>query len=109
MNKAELVDAIAAKLDCTKKQAGDHLGALVDVVSETLETAEVGDSVAIMGFGKWKKTFVKGREAVNPRNPKETMTLDDSYRAVFSAGKDLKVAVNHAPKKAKKKGKKGKK
>ena len=48
MNKSDLIAAIAAKTECTKKDAEATLNAFVDVVTEALVK---GDKVQLVGFG----------------------------------------------------------
>ena len=47
MNKSDLIAAIAAKTECTKKDAEATLNAFVDVVTEALVK---GDKVQLVGF-----------------------------------------------------------
>ena len=82
MNKAELVAAVAAKTNFTKKDAEVAINALLQSVQEALAK---GEKVQLIGFG----TF--GR---NPRKPEETIKIAASKAPVFKAGKALKDAVN---------------
>jgi len=89
MKKAELIAAIAAKADLSKKDAEKALAAVL----ETVEAALVaGDKVALVGFGTFE---VRARGARTGRNPqtKETITIPASKAPVFKAGKALKDAV----------------
>ena len=90
MNKQELIDAIAAKTNGTKTEAGANLSAFIDVVTEIL--AKGGD-IQLVGFG----TFSVGdRAAREGRNPKTGETIQISAAKVpkFSAGAKLKAACN---------------
>ena len=51
MTKAELINSIAAKVDCTKKEADTALNAVIGAITEALEK---GDKVAITGFGTFE-------------------------------------------------------
>ena len=51
MNKIELIDAIADKSDLTKAQAEKALASFIETVSVTLKK---GDSVELVGFGKFE-------------------------------------------------------
>lgn len=90
MNKAELIDAIAASAELSKADAGRALDATVAAITKTLKQ---GDSVAVVGFGSF---VVRERAARTGRNPKtkEEIQIPASKTPVFKAGKALKDAVN---------------
>ena len=83
MNKKELIDAIADKSDLTKAQAEKALASFIETVSVTLKK---GDSVELVGFGKFE---VKQRAARDGRNPQtgETIKIKASKVPAFKAGK----------------------
>lgn len=89
MNKTELIAAIAAKAEISKKDAAKALDALMDTVTETLKA---GDKIALTGFGSFE---VRERPARTGRNPqtKETITISASKVPAFKAGAALKNAV----------------
>ncbi len=99
MNKSELVTALAAKTELSRKDAEKVISAFVDAVSDTLTA---GDKIQLIGFGTFD---VKDRPARTARNPRtgEEIKIAASKAPVFKAGKALKEKVN-VP--AKKKGKK---
>jgi DNA-binding protein HU-beta len=90
MNKADLVDKIAAGCKLTKAQAA----AAVDTTVESITAAlRKGDRVALIGFG----TFgVAQRKARNGRNPQTGATIKIPARKVarFAPGANLKKAIN---------------
>jgi DNA-binding protein HU-beta len=90
MNKAELIDAIAASAELSKADAGRALDATVAAITKALKQ---GDSVAVVGFGSF---VVRERAARTGRNPKtkEEIQIPASKTPVFKAGKALKDAVN---------------
>lgn len=90
MNKSELSAAIVAKTGMTKKDAEKAIGAVVDVITETLKA---GEKVQIVGFGTFE---VKERPARTARNPRtgEEIQIGASKAPVFKAGKALKDTVN---------------
>ena len=90
MNKSDLIAAIAAKTECTKKDGEATLNAFVDVVTEALVK---GDKVQLVGFGSFE---VRKRAARKGRNPqtKEEIKIPASKAPVFKAGKALKDLVN---------------
>jgi DNA-binding protein HU-beta len=90
MNKAELIDAVAAKADLSKADAGKAVDAVVQAITEALGR---GDQVSLVGFGTFS---VKHRAARSGRNPRtgEAMEIAASSQPGFKAGKALKDAVN---------------
>jgi DNA-binding protein HU-beta len=89
MNKGELVDAIAAKANVTKKEADAVLSAIIETIIETVAT---GDKVTLVGFGAFEKRDRAQREGRNPKTG-ETMTIAATSVAAFSAGKLFKEKV----------------
>ncbi|UBF30754.1 HU family DNA-binding protein (plasmid) [Kovacikia minuta CCNUW1] len=89
MNKGELIDAIAAKADCTKKDADTVLTALLDTI---LDTVAEGEKVTLVGFGTFE---VRDRSAREGRNPSTGATIQIPATKVpaFSAGKLFKEKV----------------
>ena len=90
MNKAELVSAIAAKAEISKKDSEKALKAFEDVVIEELAR---GGKIQLVGFMSLDVTERKEREGRNPRTG-ETMTIPASKTVKFKVGKVLKDAVN---------------
>ena len=93
MNKAELIDTIAAKTKLTKKDCGSVLDAAVEAIIESVAN---GDRVTLVGFGSFE---AKGRGERLGRNPQtgESITIASTTVPVFTAGKDFKGAVKDAP------------
>jgi DNA-binding protein HU-beta len=90
MNKAELIEAVAADTNLSKADAGRAVDAVVDSISSALSK---GQQVAVVGFGTFS---VKHRAARSGRNPRtgETIQIAASNVPGFKAGKALKDAVN---------------
>lgn len=90
MNKTELVAAVAAKAEISKKDAEKVVNAFTDTVAEALKQ---GDKVQMVGFGTFE---VSERAARTGRNPQtgETMEIKASKAPKFKAGKALKDAIN---------------
>jgi len=90
VNKAELIDNIAAKADLSKADAGRALDAVLESITESLKS---GTDVALVGFGTF---HVKKRAARKGRNPKTGAEIEIKAANVpdFKAGKALKDAVN---------------
>ena len=90
MNKTELIAAVAAKTELTKKDTEATIAATLDVITEALAK---GDKVALAGFGIFE---VKTREARTGRNPRtgETMEIAASKAPSFKAYNGLKDSVS---------------
>ncbi len=90
MNKAELIDAVAASTDSSKADAGRAVDAIIAAVTKALKK---GDQVALVGFGTF---LVRKRAARSGRNPQTGATIKIKAAKVpaFKAGKALKGAVN---------------
>ncbi len=90
MNKAELIDAIAADAGLTKADAGRALDAFVTATSKALKK---GDRVALVGFGSFS---VSKRAARTGRNPQTGKAIKIAAKKVakFKAGAELAKIVN---------------
>lgn len=89
MNKSELVAAVAAKAELSKKDADAAVSAVLAAVTEALAD---GDKVAIAGFGSFEVKERAARTGLNPRT-KEKIEIPASKVPSFKAGKALKDAV----------------
>ncbi len=90
MNKTELVAAVAAKAELSKKEAEAAVSATLDAITEAL--AE-GDKIALVGFGTFSVKERAARTGINPLT-KETIQIAASKAPAFKAGKALKDAIN---------------
>ena len=63
MNKAELIDALSAHFEGSKKEATKAVEAVIDTI---VRTVVAGEKVAIAGFGNFDKVIRKARTARNP-------------------------------------------
>lgn len=90
MNKADLIDRIAAGSRINKTQAAAAIDTLVDSVTGALRK---GDRVALVGFGTFS---VSQRKARNGRNPQTGAVIKIAARKVakFTPGAELRKAVN---------------
>ncbi len=89
LNKKSLVDAVAEKLDITKKDAT----VAVDTVFETITSTLVdGGKADISGFGKFEVKTRAARTGINPAT-KEQIQIPASKAVGFKAAKALKEAV----------------
>jgi DNA-binding protein HU-beta len=89
VNKAELIEAIAAHADISKAAAGRALEATISSIQVSLKK---GDAVTLVGFG----TFSVGKRAARTgRNPRTGTALKIKAAKVpkFRAGKALRDAI----------------
>ena len=89
MNKAELISAVAAAAEVSKKDAEAVIIATLDTITAALKE---GEKVQLVSFGSFE---VKKRAARIGRNPKtkESIEIPASVVPVFKAGKALKDTV----------------
>ena len=90
MNKGELVAALAAKTQLTKKDSENALNAILDVITESRAK---GAKVQLIGFGTFEAKSRPARVARNPRTG-DSVKIEACKAPVFKAGKALKDAVN---------------
>ena len=89
MNKTELIAAIAAKAELSKKDAEKALAAMTDTVVEQLAK---GAQVQIVGFGTFESRERAARKGINPLT-KQPIDIAASVVPAFKAGKALKDAI----------------
>lgn len=90
MTKTELINSIAEKANCTKKDADAALSATLAAITEALVN---GEKVAITGFGTFEVRERGEKTCINPRT-KEKITCPPCKAPAFKAGSTLKEAVN---------------
>ncbi len=86
MNKSELIAAIAAKAEISKKDAEGALNATIDAIKGALKK---GDKVQLVGFGSFEVRARGERKGRNPQTKKE-IVIPATKVPVFKAGKALK-------------------
>ena len=89
MNKADLVNHVAASAGLSKRAAGDAVEAVLGGITGALAG---GDSVSLVGFGTFSVAARAARTARNPRTG-DTIQVAASKAPKFKAGKALKDAV----------------
>ncbi|MDR3651437.1 MAG: HU family DNA-binding protein [Paludibacter sp.] len=90
MNKAELINAIAAEAGLSKVDAKKALDAVVKSVSDALVS---GDKVSLVGFGTFSVAERAARPGINPAT-KQPIKIAAKKVAKFKAGAELTAAVN---------------
>ncbi|MFA5585782.1 MAG: HU family DNA-binding protein [Saccharofermentanales bacterium] len=90
MNKTDLINAVAAKTELSKKDSEKAVSAVFEVITEQLAS---GEKVVLVGFGTFE---VRHRAARKGRNPstKEEIQIPATKAPAFKAGKGLKTIVN---------------
>ena len=92
MNKAQLIEAIAADVNLPKTVASRALDAVLKNIESTLVA---GEEVVLVGFGTFS---AKKRAARTGRNPKtgEEISIPETIIPYFKPGKAFKEAVASA-------------
>ncbi|MBU0546489.1 HU family DNA-binding protein [Patescibacteria group bacterium] len=90
MNKAELSQVLAEKLNVSKREAEDMINTFVGLVTETLKN---GGEVVLTGFGAFSVKTRAARTGVNPQNPTQKIQIPAVKVPKFKAGKALKDAL----------------
>lgn len=89
MNKAQLIDAVAADAKLTKAEAKRALEAVIGATTKALSS---GDRVALVGFGSFSIATRKARKGRNPQNNKE-IKIAAKKVVKFKAGAELAKKV----------------
>ena len=89
MNKAELIDKIAAGAAISKADAKKALDATVGAIKEALVA---GDKVSLIGFGTFSVAERPAREGINPAT-KAKIQIPAKKVAKFKTGADLAEAL----------------
>ena len=90
MNKAALIEKIAAETNVSKKQAEDMVESTVKIIIAELKA---GNEVTITGFGTFMVKTRHARGGVNPQRPTERIQIPEVRVAKFKTGKTLKDAL----------------
>ena len=88
MNKAELIEEVA-KVTCSKKEAGEAVGATFAAIQKALKK---GEAVTLVGFGTFRVNKRKARKGRNPQTG-DVIKIAAKKVPVFKAGQGLKDAV----------------
>lgn len=89
MNKAQLVEEVAAEVGLTKKDTNNVVDAITQAITNSLAR---GEKVALVGFGTFQVQRRKTRQGVNPQTgAKITIPAKDVPK--FKPGRNLKEAV----------------
>jgi DNA-binding protein HU-beta len=94
VNKAELIDTLAARFDGNRRQAQQALDTVIDTIKREVAA---GERVAITGFGVFEKVERAARTARNPRTG-ATVRVKKTSVPKFKAGTEFKAVVSGAKK-----------
>lgn len=90
VNKQDLIDKVTDMTRHPRKHVEEIVATLFEVMIDKLSQDE---KINLSGFGAFEVKNRKGRAGVNPRNPKERITIPTVRVAKFRPGKTLKDAV----------------
>ncbi len=90
MNKAELVEKVAAQAELSKRDSEAAVDAVIEVVTETLVK---GEEVKLSGFGIFVKKQRAAREGTNPAT-QQKISIPASASVAFKVSKALKEKLN---------------
>ena len=90
MNKAELIEVVAARIDASKKDAGEAVQAVVDAITEAVAK---GQKVSISGFGVFERAARPPRTYRTPSTGEAIQKLATSVPK-FRPGGDFRAFVS---------------
>ncbi len=90
MTKDEIVSAVAAKTDISKKDTESVINAVLETIEKTLVE---GGKVTFTGFGTFSISRREARTGVNPQHPEQKIQIPAMNVPKFKSGKSLKDAV----------------
>jgi DNA-binding protein HU-beta len=94
VNKSELIEAVASRLDGNRKAAQAAVDGVIDEITRALVK---GERVSLTGFGTFEKRARAARTARNPATG-EQIKLKKTSVPAFKAGATLKSFVSGATK-----------
>jgi len=89
MNKAELVEKVAAEIDLTKKDINNVIDAMASAITDALSN---GEKVTLVGFGTFLVQTRKARQGVNPQTG-DRIDIPAKDVPKFRPGQALREAV----------------
>ncbi|MDA0772927.1 MAG: HU family DNA-binding protein [Cyanobacteria bacterium] len=90
MNKAELIETVSEQTGLSKTQADEVLKSILATITGQLSK---GNKITLVGFGTFERRKRKARVGVNPQNPTQKIKIPAKNAPAFSAGSELKAAV----------------
>lgn len=90
MNKSELIQAVADKVDAPKSEVSTTVEAVLDTITESVSR---GEKVALTGFGTFERRERAARTGRNPQTGAE-IKVPASKAPAFKPGKAFKDHVD---------------
>lgn len=90
-NKKALGDALAIRLDVTKKDANEIIEVLLEEIKDELKK---GSKVDLAGFGRFEVKDRPARDGFNPQT-REKIRVPASKALTFRVSKSLKDEINN--------------
>jgi DNA-binding protein HU-beta len=89
MNKADLVNIVAARTEQTKTDVATVVDALIETI---IDSVVEGKKVSILGFGSFEPRERSARQGLNPKTG-EKIAIEAKRVPAFTAGKMFKDRV----------------
>jgi len=89
MNKAELVETVAAEVGLTKKDINNVVDVMTSAITNSLAR---GERVTLVGFGTFLVQRRKARQGVNPQT-RTRISIPAKDVPKFKPGRSLREAV----------------
>lgn len=89
MNKAELINRVAARTELNKKDINHSITAALEVI---MEAVSEGRKVVFLGFGSFEPRVRGPRKSMNPKT-REPIEVPEKRVPGFVAGKTFKECV----------------
>jgi len=86
VGKTDVISKLAERSEISKKEAGEHLNAVLEVIVEELTA---GNSVSLVGFGTFTVKERAARKGRNPQNGEE-IDIPASKNVAFKAATRVK-------------------
>ncbi len=89
MNKAQLIDELADRMECNRREAAT---AVDEVINLIMQAVSAGDKVSISGFGTFEPAQRAARDARNPRTG-DVVRVEATTVPRFKPGQNFKEVV----------------
>jgi DNA-binding protein HU-beta len=89
MNKADLVNLVAARTELTKTEVSQVIDATIETIVDSVVD---GKKVSILGFGSFEPRDRSARQGLNPKTG-EKIDIAAKRVPAFTAGKQFKDKV----------------
>lgn len=90
MNRQELIEAVAEKLNLSKRLVTEVLESMIAEITSQLKA---GETVTVTGFGTFRVSQRKARSGVLPQDAKKRISIPALQVPAFRAGKTFKDSI----------------